>query len=860
MSNCSKYFLFLWGLFAGFINPCALQAQIISTVAGGGPGGLRDGGAATSATLNTPTTIAVDAAGNIYIADLGNSRVRKVNTLGIISTVAGGGTGGDGGLAVAARLHQPNGVAVDGGGNLYIAEIASGGGDKIRKVNTSGIISTVAGNGTPGYTGDGGPATNAQLDQAAGVAIDPAGNIYIADWGNNRIRKVDASGYISTIAGGGSSLGDGGPAVAAILTNPYSVSLDISGNLYIADEHGYRLRKVDLSGIITTVAGNGIAGSIGDGGPAISAEFDQPDGIVANAGSLYIADASNNRVRTVDLTSGIVNNAAGTGTPGFTDGVIATAAMLNTPSGVALDVQGNIYIADFANNRIRKISINNHIPTFTGGHMQTLSICEDTVAVSVNSLLAVQDTDTGQTETWVLFKSPAHGTASVTYTTTSTGGVLNPSGLTYTPATGFFGNDTFQVKADDRISIDSTTIVVTVLPLPNPDPVSGSTDLCIGSTILLTDDTTGGTWTTASGNATVSGGLVTGIHGGTDTVIYTVTNSCGLTRVSKTITIDSTAYAGLITGGSSICIGSKILLSDATGGGMWGCTNTTASVYAGIISGLSAGVDTVTYSLTNACGTVSALHIVSMTTTLPYAGPITGLTNAVCEGGTITLTETTTGGAWGSTNSHAYVGGGVVSALTGGRDTITYSVTNGCGTATARYPIIINAFPNPGNILGTDHTCPGYTVTLADYSAGGTWTSSNSSVATISAAGLVLGVSSGSSLISYTLSNACGTSRVFFAFTVLLHSDCGAAGVHNTGENPALKIYPNPNNGAFTLELGDHDGNAVVTISDLFGKTMETRACREQKNSFTIGNKLPGTYIIKVQTTDAIYTEKVSIW
>ena len=249
-----------------------------------------------------------------------------------------------------------------------------------------------------------------------------------------------------------------------------------------------------------------------------------------------------------------------------------------------------------------------------------------------------------------------------------------------------------------------------------------------------------------------------------------------------------------------------------------------------------------------------------MTTALPYAAPIAGPTNSLCEGSAITLTEATPGGVWASTNSHAYVGGGVVSALTGGLDTITYAVTNGCGTATAKYPIVINAFPNPGNILGIDHTCPGYTVTLANYSGGGTWSSSNSSVASISSSGLVLGVSTGETLISYTLKNSCGTSRAFFAFTVLQQSDCGAAGVNNVPEYRTLKIYPNPNNGAFTLELAENISKAVVTVYNLLGKILDTRICDEQKNSFSFSNMAPGTYIIRIQTSRAVYTEKMWVW
>ena len=217
--------------------------------------------------------MAVDASGNLYIADTGNNRIRKVSATGIITTVAGNGSAGysgDGGPATSAQLDGPEGVAVDGSGNLYIADTCN---NRIRKVSATGIITTVAGNGSAGYSGDGGPATSAQLSLPAGVAVDGSGNLYIADSGNNRIRKVSATGIITTVAGNGSPgySGDGGPATSAQLNQPAGVAVDASGNLYIADSSNNRIRKVSATGIITTVAGNGFDGYSGDGGPATSA-------------------------------------------------------------------------------------------------------------------------------------------------------------------------------------------------------------------------------------------------------------------------------------------------------------------------------------------------------------------------------------------------------------------------------------------------------------------------------------------------------------------------------------------------------------------------------------------------------------
>ena len=336
----------------------------ISTVAGTGTAGFGgDGGPATSAQLNIPRAVAVDSSGNLFIADWGNGRIRKVDTSGTISTVAGNGTAGfsgDGGPATSAKLNIPRGVAVDSSGNLFIADWSNG---RIRKVDTSGTISTVAGDGTFGFGGDGGPATSAQLSFPTGVAVDSSGNLFIADTANHRIRKVDTSGTISTVAGNGTAgfSGDGGPATSAKLNFPFGVAVDSSGNLFIADHFNHRVRKVDTSGNIDTVAGTGATGPFAggfsdDGGPATSAALNLPDGVaVDSSGNLFIADSINNRIRKVD-TSGNISTVAGDGTQGFSgDGGPATSAQLFFPTGVALDSSGNLFIADLNNHRIRKL-------------------------------------------------------------------------------------------------------------------------------------------------------------------------------------------------------------------------------------------------------------------------------------------------------------------------------------------------------------------------------------------------------------------------------------------------------------------------------------------------------------------------
>jgi sugar lactone lactonase YvrE len=321
-----------------------------------------DGGQATKAELYHPFGVAVDGLGNIYISDLGNFRVRKVNTQGIISTFAGNGSkgySGDGGSAQTAELFGPFGIAVDSLGNVYIAD---NGNNNIRLVNTSGTISTFAGNGIGGYSGDGGAAINAEINLPEGLAVDAAGNVYIADYGNACIRKVNTQGIISTIAGRGvNGLGDGGPAIDAALLGPYGVATDGLRNIYVADYGNNRIRKIDTSGIISTVAGNGFGapydgGYSGDGGPANAAELYNPTAVVLDKlGNIYIADAENSRIRMVN-TNGIISTIAGTGVYGVAgDGGSATAAEIGNTQGIAIDGRSNLYITDAYFNRVRII-------------------------------------------------------------------------------------------------------------------------------------------------------------------------------------------------------------------------------------------------------------------------------------------------------------------------------------------------------------------------------------------------------------------------------------------------------------------------------------------------------------------------
>ena len=327
--------------------PTALAQRYSSETVAGNPYTVGDGVPATSERLVHPGALDIDSSGNLYIADLRDHRIRKVDAAGIITTIAGTGVpgfSGDGGPALHAQIWNPFGLAVDGAGNVFIADTAN---YRIRKIDDTGRITTVAGSGA-GHTGDGGPATNAFLGFPKGLAVDSAGTLFIAETAMNRIRKVDPAGIITTVAGTGQSGfgGDGGLAVRARFWNPTDVAVDAGGYLYVADHGNHRIRKVDPAGIVTTVAGTGdppfvgFLADTGDGGRAIDAPLGYPNGLaIGSDGSLYFTNSQDKRVRRID-PAGIITTLA---TP---DRYFRGSAVSNGVSGIAIDGTSQIYVSD----------------------------------------------------------------------------------------------------------------------------------------------------------------------------------------------------------------------------------------------------------------------------------------------------------------------------------------------------------------------------------------------------------------------------------------------------------------------------------------------------------------------------------
>lgn len=458
-------------------------SQIISTVAGNGTyGNSGDGGPATAAQLGDlyQVGVAADNAGNIYFPIAGNSNViKKVNSAGIISTIAGnGGMGysGDGGPATAARLYHPSGIVVDDAGNIIFADQN---GAVIRKVNTAGIITTISGPTTFNCTGDGGPLSNASFNTISGMTRDAAGNIYISDQGCNTIRKVNTAGIITTVAGNGTGgfSGDGGPATAAQLQQPFQPGVDNAGNIYIPDANNVRVRKVNPAGIITTIAGTGTQGFSGNGGPAILAQFDTPGSVCTdNAGNIYVADVYNNVVRKID-NAGIVTAFAGNGTPGYTgDGGPAAAAQLTTIHNVSIDNAGNIYLVDYYNYVIRKVT-----------NCPTASITQQPAMVSLcntgNAVFNISATNVSNYQ-WQV--NPGSGWTDITDNATYAGAAGNT--LSITGATTAMNNYLYRCLLSNgcgTVYSLSAPLTVSTPATPVATVTTGSTTICAGTNVTF---------------------------------------------------------------------------------------------------------------------------------------------------------------------------------------------------------------------------------------------------------------------------------------------------------------------------------------------------------------------------------------
>lgn len=523
-----------------------------------------DGGPATAARLREPTGVVMDGAGNLYFADHFNHRIRKVDIGGIITTVAGTGVvgfSGDGGPATAARLNFPAETEVDAAGNLYIADQLN---DRVRKVNTSGIITTVVGTGVAGFSGDGGPATAARLHEPIDLIFDGSGNLYIADHDNQRIRKVDAGGIITTVAGTGVAgfSGDGGVATAANLNGPREVELDGAGNLYIVDTDNNRVRKVNAGGIITTVAGTGVAGFSGDGGLATVAQLDGPNGAaVDGSGNLYIADRDNHRIRKVFAAPPISDAGAD---QVICAGALITLGAMPAATGGTAPYSFN-WTASPSDPSLTSPADENPTvsPAVTTTYTLTVTDADlatdtDEVTVTVNALpTAIVSGDASIC---------AGSSTTLTATLTGTGpwnitwsDAVSQNGIASSPATRVVNpasTTAYTVIAVSDVNCTGTSLgsaTITVNPSPTAT-VSGDASISTGGSATISADLTGTapwsiTWSDDVTQTGIASSPTTRVVSPASTTTYTVTavsdaNCTGTSSGSATVTVNPPASGG----------------------------------------------------------------------------------------------------------------------------------------------------------------------------------------------------------------------------------------------------------------------------------------------------------------------------
>ncbi|HEV2198405.1 MAG TPA: Ig-like domain repeat protein [Bryobacteraceae bacterium] len=788
------------------------QPGYINTYAGNGtPGYTGDGVSATSTTISQPVGLSLDANGNLYIADMQNARIRRVDAAtGVITTVAGGGSGGDGVLATAALLTNPCYVKVDSAGNLYISDsctTASGGGgggsgggcgggsmNRIRRVDSvTGIITTIAGGNNFGFSGDGGPAASALLSAPAGLAIDGSGNIYIADSGNNRIRRIDAvTAAITTVAGSGAAAfaGDGGLATAASLSCPAGLAFDSAGNLYVGDTGNQRIRRIDASsGVITTVAGTGNAAFNGDGIAAINTNISAVTDLAVNSsGNLIFADLSNDRVRVIDSTTGLIWTIAGNGSApspccGDGDGQQATLAELNVPAGLALSSSGALYISDLQGNRVRNVAL----PSPFASTALTVSANGTTVPVTFTASLAAINGLQANATGGVLFFD---GTSFL-----GSAAIVNGSG-SFTPssiATGahnisaeYPGDSAFGASVSPALPVNITNPPTAVTLAANPNPsVSGQ---AVTLTAAITPQSVTGTVTFLNGSAALG---TAGVNSG----------SAGLPGIS--LSVGSYTLTAQYSGDAS----HPATTSPAITLTVNPVSTTTAVTSSQNPSIVGANVTfTATVSPSAATGKVQFLDGATVLGANTLAGGAASFTTSTLAQGTHSITAAYVGDANDSGSTS-----GAINQVVNAKTATTTTVTSSQNPSIVGATVTLSATVSPSTATGTVQFTDGATVLSTGTLAGGTVSFTTST--------LTQGTHSITAVYSGDANNAGSTSgavnQVVNAKTVTTTTVTSSQNPSIVGVNVTFIAAVSPSAATGTVQF--MDGATVLSTNTLAG-------------------------------------------
>ena len=956
--------------------------------------------------------------------------------------------------AMDAQLLSPSDVTTDTGHNIYILETTG----IIQRIDKEGLITKVCGmpdnfdvHGSYLYTGDNGPAVLAKIVvEGANIICDQQGNLYLTDPSHGVIRKIDRNGIIKIFAGtfvpnyygygpaiAFSYSGDGGAATSAMMTEIGSIAADNAGNIYVTN--GHRIRKINSSGIITTIAGTGAAGNTGDGGLAINATLSNPAIAVDRDGALVVN--SNGVFRRIDASGFIhpIVTTTGTASPYYskiscdkqgniffnnnygqqyvsngyyyligdikkidTAGVITAevggarnidypdygpSMRINGAFAFSADDSGGVYIGDNYNNTVRKegkpslelhatpnaLCIGPASITFTAqghntGRAASYQWAKNGTSVGTDSYLytdaAYSAGDTISCKVYAAVGGMYLATAkiglpiitnppvispiagmnvvcvadSITLTDTASGGVWASNNSAVTVVNGTVvgitaGSSIITYTLTNACGTATDTMMVTINPLPNAGMLTGVAVVCEGSSITLSNTVTGGAWSSSTASATVASGVVSGVSAGTAIISYTSTNACGTAIDTIEVTVNLLPNAGMLTGVPVVCEGSSITLSNTATGGAWSSSTTGATVASGVVTGVSAGSAIISYTSTNACGI--AIDTIEVTVNpLPTSISISGPTTA-CVGSNITLTGGPLGASWTSSNGCATVGGGlvsgvyagttvimcsmsnscgtasdtmlitvvaqpgagltsgvnvmcagaiatltnsgglpggtwsssndavatvtngVVSGVATGTSIISYSFTNYCGTATDTLEMTVNGLPAPGTISGADSICEGSSVTLIESVTGGIWSSSAATIGTVTSAGIFTAVHEGEVEVTYSVTGICGTSVAFRTLHVIASAACDGG----TGVRTSFNIYPDPNNGSFTVEIPQPGNNAEITVMDVTGRKIQTITPQAGQLLVPVelANMPSGTYLVKLIADGKVYSGKVVI-
>ncbi len=519
-------------------------------------------------------------------------------------------------------------------------------------------------------------------------------------------------------------------------------------------------------------------------------------------------------------------------------------------------------------------STNPSIATISGGIVSGISSGIDTLKYTITNscgtAIAIQTITINPLPNSGIITGSSIGCigVSLTLTDTSIGGTWSSSNPLVATVLGgavtslLPGVDTIKYTITNSCGTSIASKLLTVDAIPSAGTITGISVVCVSDLITLTDTTPGGIWSSTSPSiATVVAGLITGLIAGNDTIKYSVINSCGTDIVNKLITVNPLPVAGTIAGSSGVCIDSSITLIDTAPGGVWNASSGGASVSGGIVTGVSPGVDSIKYIVTNSCGTAMAFIIVSVDA-IPIAGTITGASN-ICAGAILILSDTAPGGLWNSSNSTTSISGGIITGISSGIDTISYTVSNICGSVSATKVITINPIPSSGTITGPTILCQGGTITLSDTIIGGVW-SSLDGIAGISGLGEVFGIAPGLDTVVYIVTDSCGTTTSSISITVLSLDSCYLEGTNNIRPNSfIIRIYPNPTEGLFTIDIPETKNVTTIAITDVLGKTIESRKIVNStsiKEVFDFNNVARGTYLISVNSDGHLYRDKMEIW